>query len=1325
MNRLVVGPRDDGFTLAEVLVAVVIEALVVGALSMAFIGILRGTSQVNQSLSQSGDARIAAAYFANDASNSSGPEISLTDVTSCADPSPPVAGTAVPVVRFDSTVTNSTGATEPVIVIYSLVSNTGVAPFSFVRRECENGALVSDQVLASSLASVLVTCSPSVTPQCGGTPISITALMTETPASNGVAYQYSLTGTFEKLIGGGAPANSVPPQSVLTLGSGTNCTNGGTGISLTASASMVVYGAVYVNSVNNACKALSMTSNATYQAGSTSMITGGTCASTTGASACPSYTSYSPALTDPYAGLATPTLTGTAQSGCSGGIAQPGVYANTLSISGTSCQLAAGIYILNDGLSVTNSGVLTSASGGVLLYIAGGSVSSASAGSIAASAQTTGAYKGIVVWEPATNVQPVSFASSGNVALAGILYAPKANVNISTTAPNPTITSVVSQTIWMASGNIVIGTPSTTPLSIAAPSTLPAWTVNNVYPATTFTAAGGDGNYSWSATNLPAGLSITPTSGFIYGTPTTAGTSSVTVSLNDDLGDNTASRTYSLTVNAAPSVLTASLPTGDKSAAYTTTLAGSGGTTPYSWSATGLPAGLSLSTAGVISGTPTGSGTSTVALTLTDTASATATATLSLAINAAPSIVTASLPTGEKSAAYTTTLAGSGGTTPYSWSATGLPAGLSLSTAGVISGTPTGSGTSTVALTLTDTASATATATLSLAINAAPSIVTASLPTGEKSAAYTTTLAGSGGTTPYSWSATGLPAGLSLSTAGVISGTPTGSGTSTVALTLTDTASATATANLPLTVNTVTGPPTQLVFVTAPQVIEGSSGTIILQEQDGLGNPVDAAAALNVSLSSGSTHLTFSPSASVTIAAGTSTATFTTSDTTDTAPETVTASATGLQSATQSEAIHTAAADSTVTVGSQSGSLSPNGTTTFAVQVKNTGGNGHGYSLTNVGGLPAGATWASSASCPIIAGGDTSTFTLTVTTTAATPANVSAYAMTVTATRWSDANDCNVSGGIYEEAEGAGSLTVNPATAAQLAFAVQPDGATSSGGVFPVQPKVAIEDADGNVAVSASASVTLTLNGTGTLGGCTSAVNTTNGIATFSGCKVTGAVDILHDTLTATASAGLASTVMSAPFNITGAASKLVFSSQPLSDTGTGALSSQPIVAVEDASGNLVTASSPSITLVPSVNAITCPRSSATVVASDGSATFGACAVTTARSGYTLTASSSGLTSATSASFNVTVSTPTISAPSSGTPQAFAVTQTETFTTTGTNLAYGATVVDSGGHLTIDGWTWLSSTQISITVTCTSAGTDGLIITNPDGGSVTASSSLT
>ena len=81
--------------------------------------------------------------------------------------------------------------------------------------------------------------------------------------------------------------------------------------------------------------------------------------------------------------------------------------------------------------------------------------------------------------------------------------------------------------------------------------------------------------------------------------------------------------------------------------AYSTTLAGSAGKTPYSWSATGLPAGLSIVAAtGVISGTPTGTGTSTVAITLTDALGGTASTSLSLVINPQPTITSVTLTNG-------------------------------------------------------------------------------------------------------------------------------------------------------------------------------------------------------------------------------------------------------------------------------------------------------------------------------------------------------------------------------------------------------------------------------------------------------------------------------------------------------------------------------------------------------------------------------------------------------------------------------------------------------------------------------------------------------
>jgi subtilisin family serine protease len=290
----------------------------------------------------------------------------------------------------------------------------------------------------------------------------------------------------------------------------------------------------------------------------------------------------------------------------------------------------------------------------------------------------------------------------------------------------------------------------------------------------------------------------------------------------------------------APAVTTASLPGGTVNAAYSATLAASGGTPPYSWfiASGALPAGLTLaSSTGTISGTPTVTGTSNFTVEVSDAQVQTATKALSVTISSvsSPTVTTTSLPTGTVDASYNAALAASGGVTPYSWSITlgSLLAGLTLtSSTGAISGTPTTAGTSNFTVQVTDANSQTASKALSITINPAntPTITTASLPSGTVNVSYSTTLAASGGVTPYSWSITvgSLPAGLTLtSSTGAISGTPTTAGTSNFTVQVTDANSQTASKALSITINPALGGGT--IALVQSNAVQGSGVSSVSQ----------------------------------------------------------------------------------------------------------------------------------------------------------------------------------------------------------------------------------------------------------------------------------------------------------------------------------------------------------------------------------------------------------------------------------------------------------------------------------------------------------------
>src|SRR5205814_42702 len=95
---------------------------------------------------------------------------------------------------------------------------------------------------------------------------------------------------------------------------------------------------------------------------------------------------------------------------------------------------------------------------------------------------------------------------------------------------------------------------------VTTPS-LPEWTVNRPGYNAAVAASGGTPPYTWSATGLPSALLINTNTGVISGTPgNNANTFSVKVTITDSVGAK-ATKTYNLTINAAPSITgPASLP---------------------------------------------------------------------------------------------------------------------------------------------------------------------------------------------------------------------------------------------------------------------------------------------------------------------------------------------------------------------------------------------------------------------------------------------------------------------------------------------------------------------------------------------------------------------------------------------------------------------------------------------------------------------------------------------------------------------------------------------------------------------------------------------
>ncbi|WP_175560437.1 beta strand repeat-containing protein, partial [Janthinobacterium lividum] len=344
-------------------------------------------------------------------------------------------------------------------------------------------------------------------------------------------------------------------------------------------------------------------------------------------------------------------------------------------------------------------------------------------GTVAVAVPVAGAVTTTVAYGSSAN--PITLNLGGGAAASVAVASPPAHGTATASGTSISYTPTTGyggsdSFTYTATNGSGTSAPATVMVTVGAPavSLIPATLPNPVAESpysVSVTATGGMAPYTYSVTSgsLPAGLTLNASTGVLSGTTNVAGSFPFSIKVTDSStgagAPFSATNSYTLSVGAPTITVTpATLPAATAATAYSRQLTANGGVAPYAYtvSSGSLPAGLTLSGSGLLSGTPTAAGSFTLTVQAEDAHQFTGTQSYTLTVaSASVSLTPASLPNPTAEAAYSATLTATGGTAPYTFSVSSgnLPTGLNLNAStGVLSGTTNVAGSFPFSIKVTD-----------------------------------------------------------------------------------------------------------------------------------------------------------------------------------------------------------------------------------------------------------------------------------------------------------------------------------------------------------------------------------------------------------------------------------------------------------------------------------------------------------------------------------------------------------------------------------------------------------------------------------------------